>query len=344
VAKVGNEGVARRSPLNYCVSGCGSSLLLILLIVAIAYSFTGRYHVTIPPTQPLPVPNAFDDYLAAAKLLAQNGGTSSIYPARGFSVSLTAEKTLVSNNQPALALARTGMKKSCRVPWNRSWTGNTNYLADSRELARLFMSEADVRAAKGDHLGAFESGLDAINLGQDISRGGPVIHGLVSTAIQTIGQSPMIPAIEHLTSADCSIVITRMQAILQTRQPYRETLEEEVNTVLENTSNMRDWRSMVSQTSGNKTGVVADGERFFGEFGWHFMKDRTLRDLKNYFDEFMPQLDKPKSLRKQIPVPKSTIAQIILPVFENTGDKFEETDARNRIILCAVAIRRYRRI
>src|SRR5258708_9181764 len=54
------------------------------------------------------------------------------------------------------------------------------------------------------------------------------------------------------------------------------------------------------------------------------------------------ELKKPRGRRTKVPLRASYFANQLRTVFEQAELKYEESNARNRITLCAVAIRRYK--
>src|SRR5207249_781763 len=147
-------------PLGFCGLGCFGVIGLAAVVFSVAYSFTGRYQPAIQPPKPVPADNGFDDFVAAGRMLAVNGGTKALYPAGRTDAppSLAAEQLVVAQNQAALARLRMGLPKQCRVSAKRSFTALYPYLAEFRDLARLLQAEQHVSGARGDYARAFSAG------------------------------------------------------------------------------------------------------------------------------------------------------------------------------------------
>lgn len=97
---------------------------------------------------------------------------------------------LVERNAPALVVARQALSQGIALPKSQTAEaigGNTDILGLSREIARQFRQESDVRAAQGDGVAASQSSLDALELGAQISRGS-LIHALSGYAIAAIAR------------------------------------------------------------------------------------------------------------------------------------------------------------
>jgi type II secretory pathway pseudopilin PulG len=75
---------------------------------------------------------------------------------------------------------------------------------------------------------------------------------------------------------------------------------------------------------------------------WHFLRGPTMREVDDYYQAVLPQLNKPANARKMPATPKGPISNLIVPVVDLGIRKVESHRARNRIFLCALALRGYR--
>jgi hypothetical protein len=333
------KGRKRRSPASCCGTGCVGALIVFVVLFTVAYSFTGKYQPVLPPQPPVPSPNALDDYIAAGQMFKANGGSKPMYGPDGEPV-LLSESAVVQANLPVLAQLRAGLTKECRVPFTGDFAVTFPYLADMRDLARLLSAEADVYAAGGNREHALESGLDAIQMGSDLQRGGTLLHGLVGVAIQAIGQQSMLSRIDRLKRKDCDRLIPRMQKILKNRVPPYEILQQERVWALTTLTKMKDsdfaqpTQSLDDEEPAGGSNSVTKG------LIWHFMRDKTIRDLEKYYDALNAEAKKPRSQRVPLPEPGG-LAGIFAPVFEGATSSFEIMETRNRLTLCAIALRKY---
>lgn len=332
------------------VFGVGFMVLLGMLLTR------GHYQPILDPPVPHPVVNGFDDYSAAGEMLEANGDTKVVEeeqkklpPDKTESPALlVAQKRLVEKNQPALARLRRAFGKECRVPPLTSFSDAFPYLPKTRALARLLRAEAEVRAAAGDYIGAFTSGLDTVEMGQDMARGGGLIHGLVMIAENAIGASPMENALEKLDAASCQKMIVRYQKILGARPTFATILHSERNALL---------RSLLSLDKGRPVSILHatdernDEERgilerllggVFGKLAFRWLRDDALREIEVYFAHGEQQADLPPCAQTPLPEPKNPICKILMPVFTEAGLRFARMDTINRIMLSALAIRQYR--
>lgn len=330
-----------------CGLGCLGTLVLIAAIISGWYSSTGKYQPKIPPLPPLPNPNAFNDYVAAGQMLKANGGTKAMYitNAKGMSVtSLPGEQAVVRKNQAVLARMRQGFGKACRVPTTRSFNDLFPYLAEARDLARLLSAEADVKAARGDYAGAFDAGLDTIQMGQDLARGGTLIHGLVTIAMEAIAHAAILKHVDKLSAADCDRLATRLESVLKTQVTFPQILQEESYFSLTSLSKLKgnEAASLINPNEGLGGEETPRWQKTVGGVYWHYMRDRTLHELEDYYGALQAEMQKPYAERKPVPEPKSPIAAMIAPVFSQANTKFDETDMRNRLLVILLKVRSYR--
>jgi type II secretory pathway pseudopilin PulG len=400
----------RRRPS--CAACCGTGCFGTVVLVAIAFGWfmahTAQYHPAIPPPPPLPSPNGFDDYVAAGKMLKDNGGMGPVWDymyrqqsasgpgSPGAMVSggnpgmmsgstpsgstplvkpgpwkslLEVQQFFVARNQPALKRMRAAFPKECRVPAARSFNDLFDYLAPTRDMARLLSAEADVRASRGDYAGAFDDGLDAMQMGNDMARGGTIIHGLVAIACTAIGQDRMVKYLEKLSAADCDRLAARMQRLLLARVPGADVLKEERDAAISGFAKIDDAilsgdaDAIKQQFSGDGPGLrVAvrlhadaikqqfsedDGLGAFtrslpGRLWWRYYRDGAYEEMEAMLRAEIANAKVPAVQRKTIPEPKNIIASIFSPVYMQALSRFDLNDARCRLILCALAIRSYR--
>jgi hypothetical protein len=339
----------KRSPLAFCGIGCLGLFGVFVIVFTVAYSVTGHYMPSIPSQPAMPGFNALDYYAAAGAMLKANGGVRSVYGTRDAStISLADQKLLVGKNKAALARLRQGFGMPCRIPRVLSFTETFPYLSESRDIARLLSAEAEVKMAAGDYGGAFSSGIDGIHLGHDYLRGGVLIHALVGVAIQAIVQQPMVRAVDKLPADQADRLVERLQQIILTRVPNEQVIKEEHYSTLGSLARMpsSDFAKVMSPSDIGE-GVNGDepenvrAKSAFGSVVWHFTRDKTLRDLEGYYTAIEREAAKPPTERQPVPEPGG-LARIFAPVFTNALTKLDDIDLRNRLLLCAAAVRSYR--
>jgi len=137
----------------------------------------------LPPIQPLPAPNGYDDFVNAGEMADNNTGDY-------YEMKLEELRKLVARNSEALQTARTNLQEDCAVPLQffPNWGGrHLPELANFKRLAQAFVAEgrlAEMENRPGD---AAKSYLDAIRLGHKSAHGGVLIDQLVGIAIEAMG-------------------------------------------------------------------------------------------------------------------------------------------------------------
>jgi len=175
-----------------------------------------------PAPAPLPSPNGYDDLLKAGAAASPN---VSDY---GF-MSNAALRQLVSTNAEALRLLRVGLGRKCAVPPATLTNSGAmlTELAGMKRLAQLLVAEAQVHTADNQPAAAADSALDSMRLGNQISRGGPLIHHLVGIACEAIGRGSLLKVLPELTPAESRRVLSALQEIDRTRVSFEEVARNE---------------------------------------------------------------------------------------------------------------------
>src|SRR2546423_11060583 len=94
--------------------GCCVGLLIGgIFAFGVLFAFTGRYRPTLASRKASPAINGFDDYMAAARTLAGNGGVPRGQLAGGIIAEILVKRQAVADNQRALAQLRRAFGKSC---------------------------------------------------------------------------------------------------------------------------------------------------------------------------------------------------------------------------------------
>lgn len=338
-----------------------------------------RYANQLPaypaPIIVLPVPNAYDDYVAAAQMCQAAGGAAlTAYgpgaaapgragwppgapgrrlsaPARGPGqpreafepgVPLAAMRAVVARSQPALARLRQGFRKQfLNPPLNQSWPE----LAQFRELARVLVTEGKLAEREGRPDDAVRSYLDCLRFGVDVPRGGPLVHGLVGLAIQSIGLRPLEEVAGHL-DGPTALAAAREMARLDALAPsLADTLSNEKEgmtaSLLQMFGQPGAWRQF-GGLSGGSSGAPSADEIWLALRFTFTPKRRMLDNIRGYMDALIAAARRPYYARAAPPpIPGDPLSQIILPVFDPTQFRWAVQDAHWRITELRLATRAY---
>jgi hypothetical protein len=171
--------------------------------------------------EPLPNPNGYDDFLKGAALASQQSGDWN-------TLSIEELRQLEATNQAALEAIRVGLTKDCRVVPYSMVGGTTTHMND---LANLKAAAQALCAA--NRLALLESrtndaallAVDCIRFGQESTRGGVLIDGLVGIAIQALGRARLEEALPGTDAATARNIGAALEGII-TRQESSATIWE----------------------------------------------------------------------------------------------------------------------
>ena len=332
------------------------------------------YWINIPPqikipTPVMPHPNGYDFFLrAAAVYVPDKKGVDEItdhhepMPGKTKQYPLADKEAWLKQNAKAFQLLREGLKYPALHPVVRSEKFYLKY-GQLRDLARALVVESHVRAARGDWGGAADNTLDDLEFGYDISRGGPLIAGLVSNAVQAISLREMYRITPHLDAREAKLAAKRMEDLYAGRFPYFKTLQEEKWThqaeMLEMMSE-KSWRlNLVNMLSSPPLYVLViarithipytppsrleTAQAFLKNSPLLFISKRGF--LNNYtkgIDAYIANGRLPYTKMKTVPVSGDKFTSTLLSVYENTRWNWARMDAYSVLDMTMLALRAYR--
>jgi len=239
-----------------------------LLLVAAAFGWRIWSNITPEVTIPdpkLPSPNAFDSYQAAVEAINDSKWLVSIVQT---DEPLPAEvESLVQKNANALGVVRAGLLHQYRHPPVRSFDHKSEELSGMMNLAHLFVLEAQMKKARSNWTAASQSYLDVIHLGEDLSRGSPIIGRLVSLAVSAMGIMRLAEIIDQLSADDAKNASRVVQQTMGRRVPMTETLQEEkwmVQASLLELFRKPNWRLGLAPPVGVEGNVLGPDEQTNG--------------------------------------------------------------------------------
>ncbi|MHB9107630.1 MAG: hypothetical protein ACYDCO_11300 [Armatimonadota bacterium] len=139
------------------------------------------YQIVIPPSPPLPVPNAYNLYLAAetglekqkdallnAELCLQNGAYTPGRCRRATPPTLAEIRKLSKSTAPIITSIHRGFTLECRQPPD---IPAVSVMSNFNRLQRVLCIDGELRAIDGDLAGAVSRFLDTMRLGSDLTHG-----------------------------------------------------------------------------------------------------------------------------------------------------------------------------
>jgi hypothetical protein len=177
----------------------------------------------LPPIQPLPNPNGYDDLVKAGEMVSTNSWNYD-------SSNLEQLRETTAANAEALALARAGLSNECLVPVPFSQAdieNHTSDLADLKRLAQALAAEGKLAEMENRPDDAAKSYLDTIHLANESARGGVLIDELVGMAIEAIGTSHLQKIADHPDAKSCRETATALEALDSQKQTWNEVMQQE---------------------------------------------------------------------------------------------------------------------
>jgi hypothetical protein len=201
--------------------------LIVLFILAFPFMvllgfILSQIIAPLPPVQPLPNPNGYDDFVKAGQMVANNT----------FDFDKMNEQelqTLVNDNSNALQLVRSGLQMQCRVALDYSPNSSTllDQLAGMKRLAQAFAAEGRLAEMENRPDAAAKSYLDAIHFGNESTRGGALINELVGIAIEAIATSHLTNLVEQLDAKSCRETAATLENLDSQKQTLNEVMQQE---------------------------------------------------------------------------------------------------------------------
>jgi len=180
----------------------------------------------LPPIQPLPNPNSYDEFVKAGEMVSANYAAGD---ENWDKMNLEELRKLVAKNSDALQLARASLQEDCAVPlqFSRDWVSrHLPELADYKRLAQAFVAEGMLAGMENRPGDAVKSYLDTIRLGHKSFHGGVLIDQLVGTAIEAMGVSHLQKLVDHLDAKTCHETAATLETLDAQRQTWNEVVQQ----------------------------------------------------------------------------------------------------------------------
>jgi hypothetical protein len=199
--------------------------ILVFPFVALFGFLASQVIRPLPPIQPLPNPNGYDDFVNAGQMISTNSWNYD-------STNLDQLRETVVANTEALALARAGLSNECRVPVEFSKAYLENHISDCvsiRKLAQAFVTEGRFAEKENRPVDAAKSYLDVIHLGNESGRGGNLVDEMIGIAVERAGLEQLQKTADNLDANACRDTIQALETFAAQRQSWAEVLQEEKN-------------------------------------------------------------------------------------------------------------------
>lgn len=362
--------------------GCGTSLMVLVGLGGILWirgNAAPEYKI---PEWKLPSPNAYDTLGEARKLEVSKWGHAAVNPESRYDEKakkytyplgpLEDRKALLEKNQATIAKVREALTQEFATPRKpgdvQALADNFPHFAEFRELARLLFFASKTYADLGQNNEASRCALDAITLGALISHQSQLIGNLVGIACEAIGRKALWERVEGLDAKTTRAAAARLEALEPTRYSFESVLlnERDFNQAYTyvNFKNSNAWQYTSTYFSEGQDAVTAEdmkaGEELekpgvldrakllgtqallTGQFVWH-TKKVIFAESGRYMTELAAQTKLPYDPKRPGPhIPTDPINQLVLPLFQQAGQKDTATRVETALARVYLALRAHR--
>jgi hypothetical protein len=195
-------------------------LLVALVAIAILFSLV-LLALTLsntPPRPALPAPNGYDDFVKAGQALAGSGWNLP-------DLDHDRLRALLSTNAEALRLLRVGLTRQCSVPADSIVTNFARMLDDLRNLRRLaglLVKEGQLREMENRPADAALCYVQAVQLGNEASRGGVIENRTTGLFCEGWGCVPLAKLVPSLDGDQARPVLEGLLRIENSRVTWDE--------------------------------------------------------------------------------------------------------------------------
>ena len=265
-----------------------------------------------------------------------------------------AEKAkIVADNATCLSTFRQGLAHPYMEPPIRSYGTRMPHLGKFRGLARLLRLEANTRATKGNYVGAVDSCLDAIQMGEMVPHGNTYYGNLDGIAITAIGERNCATYVPHLTAPQARNAAKRLEQMRILHVPYSEVLTEEkyafqaglIEIFNKSPSSFKSFQVVTGiTTDGESTTDVRSRLHSVGQdIRYEFLNKRaSLTSFTRYMDASIAAAKQPYPTKvAAIPIPNDVICKMVCIDFTRSIEFDRQAQAVTGMLELRLAIRAY---
>jgi hypothetical protein len=191
---------------------------------------------------PMPVPNGYDDLIAAGKLVRAQP------PAQGDFRKATIDelRAWVGSNAEAAERVRLGLGRESRVrlPDSLLPQSRMDDVGHLRQVGRLLTAEAELAARDGRPADSARVSLDALKLARGVAHGGIILDRQVGDAVGMVALPGFIRVIPDLPADDCRRLLTALEPLDRSR----ETVDKVIGRDMAFTRLRSGWKETVFMT------------------------------------------------------------------------------------------------
>lgn len=192
---------------------------LLAIALGVAFLFPAK---PLPSPKQLPNPNGYTTAISIAEALTDVGDYRTISPEE--------LKSKVAANSNALQFIRSTFSNEWQVPitiLDPTLTNHIDELVYLKQLAHAFSAEGRLAEMENNPDAAARDYLDSIEAGIRSARGGVLIDGLVSLAMESIGTENLQAVVPRLKSSTCREIAQSLEQLDAQRETITEIMKNE---------------------------------------------------------------------------------------------------------------------
>ncbi len=157
----------------------------------------------------LPVPSGYDDFVVAGNLIS--GDTNDVS-----TMDIELLRTFIASNDASLRLLQLGLTRTCSVHTAEVLTNVASWSSDisaTKRLAQFGIAVGRLAELEGRTKDAATVYATGIRYGNEISRGGFLIHRLVGIACEAMARSRLTSVVTNLSAIDMREIIHSLEKL-----------------------------------------------------------------------------------------------------------------------------------
>jgi len=263
------------------------------------------------------------------------------------------KQAVVDANRRVLELIREGIEYDCQQPREEP-DKHLESRMSLRRLAQLIRLNGMLYQEAGESDKALVCLMEGLKFGSDIGKGGIMITGLVSLAIQTIVREPIWELIAGLNADDARSAISIADKVVNDSFYYKDVIQEECYRGLANARDMLNsnrWRSEIAGMY-NPVGLLRNEKHGMLDmipYFWTYIKTFSLSPQK-LFENYKQDCEKAIEIAG-IPYKESVgccvqtknlFSEIAITVSEPLRFRFEYNRCMNQMLLMQLGLQLYK--
>lgn len=341
----------RKSPVFWMMLPIG--ILALIMLIAYLIFGTGQLPNLKRPIAKKPTPNAFDYYNEAGYLLVGKdifewaksdtpiGYINSHNPRERY-YTLSERKAVIKDNAGALKKLREGFKYDCCVPTVIDYTTLLPYLAKFRDMERFLKFSSWNHENSGNYDEAMRLRLDGLELSNDSTKNGVLIHALVNAGSNSIITTDIYTLIDKLNLQTTKKSVKRLEIICNDITPLSDIYEQEKWSTygsLKMLFSQPNWRFKNDFTI-SMGGNTPDKAIFKAK--WATIRPRNVcNNMFDYYDKIIIELKKPFPLIKEVKKPNDLINDLMIIETRKMAQRYTEGTRMQTMLLTALALKAF---